>query len=146
MIKTLNYFINKYKTTCPFQLCKELDINVICRKLTGVNGIASNNFNRYLIILNEDLSEADSKFTLAHELGHILLGHDLNILFLSNYTLQVTNKYENEANSFATLLLIKNYIEFSDFEVLTLDNISNITGIPVNIVVKNEKYIKEMLK
>lgn len=61
--------------------------------------------SRYLIYYNEALSEPWTRFTLAHELGHIFLEHHqlagtdiLNRQFISNEDYE---EYEKEANAFA---------------------------------------------
>lgn len=65
--------------------------------------------SKYLIYYNEDLSDPWTRFTLAHELGHIFLEHHrmagtdiLNRQFLSN---DEYDEYEKEANVFARNLL-----------------------------------------
>lgn len=61
-------------------------------------------------------------------MGHIICGHDENVIFTSRYTLQVTNKHENEANLFAVALLI-NTIEEEDIKHLTINQLSKATNI-----------------
>lgn len=65
--------------------------------------------SQYIIYYNAALSESWTRFTLAHELGHIFLGHHqkagteiLNRTFISKRTY---NEYEKEANAFARNLL-----------------------------------------
>lgn len=56
-------------------------------------------------------------------------------------------KYEKQANSFATLLLLNRYLDwFKDKENITMDNISYITKIPLNIIKENKKNIYELIK
>lgn len=57
--------------------------------------------NRYVIAYNEKRSEHRIRFTIAHELGHIYLGHLLNDVPEKLYKTQ-----ETEANYFAKRLLV----------------------------------------
>ncbi len=65
--------------------------------------------SQYIIYYNAALSESWTRFTLAHELGHIFLGHHqkagteiLNRTFVSKWVYQ---EFEKEANVFARNLL-----------------------------------------
>ena len=62
--------------------------------------------DRYIIAYNDAHNLATVRWTLAHELGHIVLGH----LADPNYTFRTHNRggsiYEQEANFFAKCLLV----------------------------------------
>lgn len=64
---------------------------------------------QYIIFYNDTLSEAWSRFTIAHELGHYFLEHHLHagtdILGRTSIPERKYKEYENEANAFARNLL-----------------------------------------
>lgn len=98
--------IKKYKTKNPFEICKSLDIQVVFVSLpSNINGFFRNNFGDKCIILSKSLSSKKAEFCCAHELGHALLHDSLNSVFLSSNTYFCTEKFENEADTFAAFLL-----------------------------------------
>lgn len=58
------------------------------------HGFTISRGNRFIVLFNEEKSETTIRFTLAHELGHILLGH-----------IRDTELEKKEANCFARNLL-----------------------------------------
>ncbi|WP_278246357.1 ImmA/IrrE family metallo-endopeptidase [Metaclostridioides mangenotii] len=56
--------------------------------------------------MDYDLDEHEERCVIAHELGHVMLHRSSYICYLKNYTYSDTNKLENEANEFASELLI----------------------------------------
>lgn len=118
-----------YGTINPFVICKEKDF--VVKKIDmppRLKGYTTTKNRIRFIYINNSLSEEEQKFTCAHELGHIICGHDENVIFTSRYTLQVTNKHENEANLFAVALLINN-IEEEDIKHLTINQLSKAINI-----------------
>jgi hypothetical protein len=71
----------------------------------STDGFVVENKDNYIIFLNENMLESRQRFTIAHEMGHILLGHHS----LDGYNLiansGLDNEVEREANMFARLLL-----------------------------------------
>ena len=94
-----------YGTTDPFLLCKRLRITVKYRPLEKLNGFLYTEARRAVITLNSDTHEIIQRVTCAHELGHYVLGHDSNRIFLSTHTYQRTDSLERDANTFAAELL-----------------------------------------
>lgn len=78
----------------------------VCRAYKSEDGAAILNGDTYCILYNDmDRSSQRIRFTLAHELGHIILGHlefDACLCRLSDYEYDVLEK---EANQFASQLL-----------------------------------------
>lgn len=113
-IKTLNIQINKYSDTGLEQALKIKNSGFV----TENNGI-------YFVLYNDGIeSEGNHRFTLCHELGHIVLGHDLS---------KPDDKIqEAEANAFATELLMPEAIVqemlnrgYSIINEASLDNLFN---------------------
>lgn len=105
ILDIIKKLVKKYKTTNPFELCDLIGIHVEKEPLGKLDGYY-HYFNRIKQIrINENLDDAKSKWTCAHELGHAIMHPTLNTLFLSANTYMVTSKFENEANLFADLLI-----------------------------------------
>lgn len=94
----------KYKTTDPFELVDCLDITLIITSLGSISGMYKYINRNKTIFLNENLSEYEQRFVLAHEIGHAIM-HTKSSCFFSN-TLNNKLKIEYQANIFAAELLI----------------------------------------
>ncbi len=131
-VKSVKKTIQRTGTTDPFEICSSLGIKVIRAPLGSLKGFTATNYRIRTIFINEELTEIEAKYSCAHELGHILMKHDYNKLWMANHTFFNLNKYENEANRFAIHLLLWPWREeIQQMEYPSHDNISNITGIPV---------------
>lgn len=119
--------VKKFGTKNPFEICKHLNIKVLRVYLpSNINGFFRNNCGDKCVFLSKSLSSKKAEFCCAHELGHALLHDKLNSIFLSSDTYFCTEKFENEADTFAAYLL------FDDAEKLynrlglrTADEIAN---------------------
>ena len=71
----------------------------------STDGFVVENNKKYIIFLNKDMIESRQRFTIAHEIGHIILGHHnldgYNLIANSGLDTDV----EQEANMFARLIL-----------------------------------------
>ena len=85
----------------------------------------------YIVLSRRGQSEARRTFSLAHELGHLLMHHDIDI---SKLTIDEYNKLEDEANQFASCLLLPEKEIKKDFE--TINNPSD----PNSYLYLKEKY------
>lgn len=127
--KTTKKLSNKYKTTNPFLLAKELDILVVFENLGSILGYFDMHFRMKTIHINENAPEDLKEFICAHELGHAILHAKVNTPFLSAYTLCSVGKIERQANTFAVeLLLSDDYIR--DNAECSLYNLAASRGIP----------------
>ena len=91
-------------------ICKSLGIGVIKNTLvhelnSNESGVCFFEDNHWYIIFDDSASKERARFTIAHELGHILLGHPLRCgyrtrtIYISKPTIEV------EADLFASRLL-----------------------------------------
>jgi len=100
---------------------------------------------KQMIVVNKDQPEKRKKFTIAHELGHLILGHDtpLNtqdkaivpnnhqlknpsqILFRDDKTSEGSDWREIEANYFAASLLMPKYLLNKEINKLIQKNSRN---------------------
>ena len=126
--------IKKYKTTDPFMLAKELNVILLYVPLKDVNGFYHYYKRNHLIYLSDTLSEVECRRVLAHELGHLILHHKVNAIALNTQTSLITQRYENEADIFASELLISDE-DILDNPHFTTTQLALLTG-------TNEKYVK----
>lgn len=132
---TVQNIIKKYKTKDPYELCEFLNIKIIYEELGTINGYFQSSCRIKIIHLNTNLEENFSKFVLAHELGHAVLHEKINLLFLETNTFNVKNKYEKQANIFASELLLDDTIKnIYCNNTYTVDEIACIEKVPVEII------------
>lgn len=83
-------------------------IEDVCECL-GTDGYSIYNGNNYTIAYNNKKSHGRINFTLAHEIGHIVLNHhkdfDVTSVLEDNFTKEEYKILENEANCFARNIL-----------------------------------------
>lgn len=91
-----------------------VDVDAIARRLgtivhyvesPGWSGAVSSSDVRAEIWINQDESRVRQRFTLAHEIGHLLL-HPLQVAYRDTSFTNVTNPNERQANQFAAELLM----------------------------------------
>lgn len=97
------------------KLLKSLNIDLIIEPMEmSVSGYSASRGDRKFIALNAQNSPARQRFTIAHELGHLLL-HDFmevtvtqsqSAFFRNNISSTGMDNYEVEANHFAASLLM----------------------------------------
>lgn len=127
----------KYRTSCPFELCESMGITVLRFDLPeNVNGFYYKYLKNYIIIINENLEYDSARVTAAHELGHILLHNTTNTFQLIENTDIPLQRLENEADYFASCLLIDENELKSSYtdQTLTASDIAAISGIPEKLV------------
>ncbi|MBQ1517910.1 MAG: ImmA/IrrE family metallo-endopeptidase [Clostridia bacterium] len=127
----------KYHTQCPFEICEYMGIKVLRFDLPdSVNGFYYKYLKNYIIIINANLEYEKAKVTAAHELGHILLHNTTNSFQLMENTEIPIQRLENEADFFASCLLIDETEikqSYTD-QTLTAGDIASISGVPENMV------------
>ena len=129
--------IKKYGTSDPYQLVKELNVILLYVPLKSVNGFYNYYKRNHLIYLSDTLSEVECRRVLAHELGHLILHCKVNAIALSTHTSLGVERYENEADMFASELLISDE-DILDNPNLTIKQLACLTG-------TEEKHVKHKL-
>lgn len=115
-LRVLN-LITKYRTKNPFKLAKSLGIIVKFVDLGEVRGLFKKILKRKYIFINSNLSEFDQRIVCCHELGHAILHSSSEHQFLiDNTSLLRRSKLEDEANLFASYLLIPDDEVFEEYE------------------------------
>lgn len=127
----------KYSTNSPFELCEQLNIQVVYTDLPKkVRGFCVKLLQKHVIVLSQEISEQESRVVCAHELGHYFLHGSMNALELEKYTNFCIQRYEREADCFAAYLLLQEDSARGEdpFEVMTVERIAAINGVPEKLV------------
>lgn len=115
-LRVLN-LITKYRTRNPFKLAESLGIIVKFVDLGEVRGLFKKILKNKYIFINSNLSEFDQRIVCCHELGHAILHSSSEYQFLiDNTSLLRKSKLEDEANLFASYLLIPDDEVFEEYE------------------------------
>ena len=120
-----------YGTNDPFEICRQLGIEMLYLPLGRMRGYCYKNEDGQAIVLNDNLDEHEAGVVCAHELGHVLLHANLNRIYLDASTFICERKLENEVDAFAVCLL------YPDDEEL-LENCSTVSEMSVYMGVRIE--------
>lgn len=130
----VNELKRRYGTNDPFVLCKELGIWFYIVPLGNVQGHYTYIKRKKVFFINENLNEVQRNFCCAHELGHVILHAKSNVYFNNSKTHLLQSKLENEADLFASELLLDDNL-LQNYQGYSLETISICTGIGI-------KYLK----
>ena len=86
-------------------LCKAMGIPIHLQDLSGGDSYSLMVDGRPVIVVNDQCSVQRQRFTAAHELGHIVLGHVGEYTLVNREPSPSDNSVEHEANVFASRLL-----------------------------------------
>lgn len=130
LIKKFKWGLLTYEDMSLKQGCT---INDICQCL-GKDGYSIYNGNSYTIAYNNTIKpHYRINFTLAHEIGHIILGHhkdfDVTSILKDNFTKEEYKILENEANCFARNILAPAPLvkQFPFWNIFDISNNFNLT-------------------
>lgn len=98
--------------------------------------------NKFYIIYNDTENEQRCRFTVAHELGHIALGH-LLINKVTYRTFKINDSNENAANVFARDLLAPACV-LHELRVLKAADISKLCNISYEAATYREQRMKQL--
>ena len=130
---TVSWLVREYGTRNPYELAENSGIYIVREDLGTVNGYYSCAFGVKSIHLNVNLSPQRQKLCCAHELGHALLHDDLNTYFLISSTMMLPDKYEQQANLFASYLLFPDEV-LKEYEGWSTEEIAAALGVPIEIL------------
>ena len=99
----------KHGTRDPFRIAQEMGFIVVLAPLVEMRGFQQRAKRRRLIYINSDLDEQQQRLVCAHELAHHLIHKGLNRIFMDLNTEVVTQKFENQANLFASELIYSDH-------------------------------------
>ena len=92
------HLIKKYNTQNPFEIADLLKIEYIIGPMGHYSGCYLYLKKHRCIFLNDELSESEKTFVMAHELGHAILHRTENCYFIRSKTFLSTAWIEKEAN------------------------------------------------
>lgn len=124
--------IKQHKTNNPFEIASQKNIMVLCgENLGNILGYFRTYRRIKMIHINANLGEIERRYVCAHELGHAVLHPKINTSFLKRNTFVVTDKIENEANTFAVELLMPDEVisEYINTWV-TIQKVAAACGVP----------------
>ena len=102
-VDTLPVSVLNIANSSGIKVIKNSDVRCLLPKESGISVI---NENQWYIIYNDSCTHQRCRFTIAHELGHIFLGHELKKKGHHTQTFKSTETFaEQEANIFASRLL-----------------------------------------
>lgn len=131
--KIVSYYIKKFETSDPFQIAKDLHIELAIGDIGSRLGCYMYMKRHKCIFLNENLSESELRFVMAHELGHAILHPQQNCYFIRNRTFLSADRIEVEANTFAIELLVPD-TEIIENPDLTIGQLARMTGYSEDIL------------
>ena len=125
--KKVDALVRTYQTRNPFEMIKGMNVILVRCPLDGVRGFYQYFQRNNIIYIDESLTETEQMFVCAHEMGHMFLHKKSNAVFMDSRTYLNTNRFENEANLFAMVLLVSD--EFlADHKQFTTEQISRMLG------------------
>ncbi|MEG2289090.1 MAG: ImmA/IrrE family metallo-endopeptidase [Clostridium sp.] len=132
--KLAQKLIKKCGTNNPFEIADALGIWIYVVPLGNVRGNYLYSKKKKVFFINENLSEKETLFCIAHELGHAIMHTKSNVYFNNSNTFFNQNKHEIEADTFAAELLISDNLltEYKDF---CIEVVANCEGV-------DYKYLK----
>ncbi|MBO4898454.1 MAG: ImmA/IrrE family metallo-endopeptidase [Clostridia bacterium] len=131
--KTVNEVAAKYNTRDPFTIADKTGIYVSFEDLGTLHGYYLSVFGVKSIHINKNLSKENQIITCAHELGHSVLHPDLDASFMTKNTFMVLEKYEKQANLFASFLLFPTS-RFSEYPGLSAEEIAFSVNLPAELL------------
>lgn len=125
------------------KLCKNMGIDVQVYNSDELDGDGKSIFvdDYPKILVNSNSSLQRQRFTAAHELGHIILGHVGKYQLVNREPSENDNHIEHEANVFATRLLAP-AIVLRDLNVQSAEDIAHVC----NISLRSADFRWERLK
>lgn len=124
----------KYKTNCPYELAKYLDVVLVIEPLGKPLGMYNYINKNKVIWINSSISEEERKYVLAHEIGHAVLHTKSYCFFSSVKTINISKK-EYEANLFAAeLLLDLNPNDESYINGYSINQLASCYNVPIELI------------
>lgn len=100
----------------------------------------------WIIIYDDTMPEEVCRFTIAHELGHIFLGHDMTYAKYSHLKeFENKPKSEQQADAFALRLLCPACVLWG-LNISKAEDISVCCKVPLDIAKQREKRMRELRK
>lgn len=125
--KKADSLARKYQTRNPFEIIRGLNVILIFVPLIDTRAFYQYFQRNNIIYIDENLSRHEQAFECAHEMGHMFLHKKANTIFMDTRTGLNTDRYENEADTFAMDLLIDDDT-LTEYQQYSIDQLSHILG------------------
>lgn len=130
--KSAASLIRRFHSNDPYRIADALGIHVLYGDLGGTWGCYTTYRRIAFIHINAQISEAEQRFTCAHELGHAVLHRGLSLPYLRAHTLFSPSIYERQANTFAVELLLPDEL-LREHPDCSLDHLARAAGLPAGM-------------
>ena len=100
---------------------------------------------QWFIVYNDELSRSRCRFIVAHELGHIFLGHSLSVSLGSGDVRANDKCLEREAEMFASRLLQPACVLYA-LDIHTADEIVHLCDVPYDVAHYRAVRMKELYR
>lgn len=127
------------KKSSNINLLKNSQVNFLKPNESGLTIVENKTFK---IIYNDNENSSRCRFTIAHELGHIFLGH-LIINKVAYRTFKINDSNENEANVFARDLLAPACV-LHELKITKAIDISKLCNISYEAATYREQRMKQL--
>lgn len=138
-LNTLPVIVSDIANQAGITILKNGDANILQPQQSGVTILQN---DRFYIIYNDAEPSCRCRFTIAHELGHIFLGH-LLICNKQLRTFATNNDTESSANVFARDLLAPACV-LHELQVLKAADIAKLCNISPKAASYREQRMKEL--
>ena len=104
----------------------------------GEYGVSINDGYQWTIIYDDRMSLPESRLVVAHELGHIFLGHEYRYP-ISRFAFNTRrHSFEREADMFAVRLLAPAFV-LHELKIIDADGIATLCGIPMSVALERSR-------
>ena len=123
--KKVDKLAKRFRTRDPFEIIQGLNVILVFTPLIDTRAFYQYFQRNNIIYIDENLPDREKRFECAHEMGHMFLHKSANAIFMDSRTLLNTNRYENEADTFAMDLLVDDntLIEYRDYNIEQLSRL-----------------------
>ena len=128
---TVKKLKKRFNNISPETIAEKLDAIILKEDLPdSTRGFFQLSKRIIIIYINCNLSDIEQRNVLAHELSHAILHKHMNRVFMDSLTLNVPNRYENQANLLAAYMIIDDY-DAREYIIngYTYEQISRLTGV-----------------
>lgn len=137
---TVKKLKKRFSDISPETIAEKLDAIILKEDLPdSTRGFFQLSRRIIIIYINCNLSDIEQRNVLAHELSHAILHKHMNRIFMDSRTLNVPNRYENQANLLAAYMIIDDH-DAREYIIngYTYGQISCMTGV-------KEQFVKQRI-
>ena len=125
--KKADSLARKYQTRNPFEIIRGLNVILVFTPLIDTRAFYQYFQRNNIIYIDENLSRHEQACECAHEMGHMFLHKKANTIFMDTRTGLNTDRYENEADTFAMDLLVDDDT-LAEYQQYSIEQLSHILG------------------